>query len=283
MAAEPQGVERVLHEGLPCWRLSLASGDQVLLAAHGGHALSWRAQGIERLYLSPHAQLDGQAPIRGGVPVCFPQFNQRGDLPKHGFARQQPWQLQGQTVQADCVALRLQLTDSEATRAIWHERFELLLAVTLTPGQLDLRLNVRNLSERPLQFTGALHSYLRVDDLGHVALEGLGDQPEWDAVHDRHGVGAPVLCFTAEFDRVYRAPAQAMTLETGQGRLRIAQDGGWCDTVVWNPGASKCAQLPDMPADGFRHMLCVEAARVFDPAQVDAGAHWQGGQTLTLC
>jgi len=237
---------------------------------------------VERLYLSPGAQLDGVGPIRGGVPVCFPQFNQRGNLPKHGFARVLPWQLKSWSAHADCAELSLALTESAATQALWPCHFELVLALTLTPGRLHMRLTLHNRGDQVLTFTGALHSYLRLHALEDCRLSGLGAQSEWDAVRDTHGLGAQALRFDGEFDRVYRASLLPLELDSGQSRLSLTQGGGWSDTVVWNPGAQKCAQLADMPPDGYRHMLCVEAARVFEPAQVEAGASWQGWQALAL-
>ena len=91
LAAPAATVETV--QGQPCIRLSLANGDSALVALQGAQVLSWMASGRERLYLSPRAAFDGQTAIRGGIPVCWPQFNQRGPLPKHGFVRNLPWQV----------------------------------------------------------------------------------------------------------------------------------------------------------------------------------------------
>ncbi|MFX6031775.1 hypothetical protein ABTE99_19565, partial [Acinetobacter baumannii] len=72
----------------------LPSGDVAIVALQGAQVLSWvMADGVERLYLSPRSVFDGHTAIRGGVPVCFPQFNQRGPLAKHGFARNLPWRV----------------------------------------------------------------------------------------------------------------------------------------------------------------------------------------------
>ncbi|MBV5344762.1 MAG: D-hexose-6-phosphate mutarotase, partial [Rhodoferax sp.] len=76
-----------IFQGQACWRWQLPQGDSVLVSAQGAQVLSWQSAGRERLYLSPQSVFDGHTPIRGGVPICFPQFNQRGALPKHGFAR----------------------------------------------------------------------------------------------------------------------------------------------------------------------------------------------------
>jgi glucose-6-phosphate 1-epimerase len=37
-----------------------------------------------------------------------------------------------------------------------------------------------------------------------------------------------------------------------------------------------------MPDDGWRHMLCVEAAQVFEPIQVPPNGHWAGWQQLQV-
>jgi len=278
--ASPATCRATVVRGLPATELQLACGDRVVIAQHGAQVLSWVAAGRERLYLSPRSVMDGQAAIRGGIPVCFPQFNQRGPLPKHGFARQLPWTAHAPKLQADAAHLALSLNDSAATRRWWDQAFEARLLVALSPGALQVELALRNTDTKALAFTGALHSYFAVDDIGQVHLNGLGGRAEWDAVADRHGTGADALRFAGEFDRVYSAAPPGCALHDGPHRLTIEQDMDWAQTVVWNPGEGKCAQLADMPADGWRHMLCVEAAQVYEPITLAPGDFWQGGQRL---
>ena len=268
--------------GLPATELQLACGDRVVVVHHGAQALSWVAAGRERLYLSPQSVMDGRAAIRGGIPVCFPQFNQRGPLPKHGFARHLPWTVNPPRLEADAAHLVMSLADSEQTRRWWDPSFEALLRMALTPGTLQVELAVRNTGIQPLHFTGALHSYLAVDDVTRARLLGLGGQAEWNAVTDRHGTAAPELRFAGEFDRVYSAAPAGYALQDGPYTLAIEQDPGWGQTVVWNPGADKCATLADMPTDGWQHMLCVEAAQVYEPVTIAPGDFWQGAQRLTV-
>ena len=268
--------------GLPATELQLPCGDRVVVARHGAHVLSWVAAGRERLYLSPASAMDGQAAIRGGIPVCFPQFNLRGPLPKHGFARNQPWAPHPPRLQTEAAHLALSLNDSAATRQWWPQAFEARLLIELKPGALQVELAVRNTDSQPLEFTGALHTYLAVSDVAQVRLQGLGGRAEWDAVADRHGTAASELRFAGEFDRVYSAAPQGYALHDGPHALRIEQDMDWTHTVVWNPGANKCATLADMPADGWQHMLCVEAAQVYEPIRIAPGDFWQGAQRLSL-
>jgi glucose-6-phosphate 1-epimerase len=226
--------------------------------------------------------MDGHAAIRGGIPVCFPQFNQRGDLPKHGFARNVSWAPKPAKLEADRAHLALSLGDSAATRQWWDQRFEALLLIELTPGALQVELVVRNTDSKPLLFTGALHSYFALSDVAQARLLGLGGSAEWNAVTDGHGTAAPELRFVGEFDRVYSAAPAGYELLDGPHTLSIEQDMDWTQTVVWNPGAAKCASLSDMPADGWQHMLCVEAAQVYEPICIAAGDFWQGAQRLAV-
>lgn len=270
-------------QGLPCWRLRLPQGDTALVAGHGAHLLSWVSGGRQRLFLSQTSRFNGRDAIRGGVPVCWPQFNARGPLPKHGFARNLPWVADVRPDQAtDCAQVCLRLPSGPATLALWSQAFEARLTVTLTPGHLRVALAVHNTDANPLVFTGALHTYLAVDDVTQAALTGLGGQPEWDALADRHGTAAASLRFPDGFDRVYRAAAQPVTLTDGAHKLAIAQSPDWADTVVWTPGPGLAAQMDDMTPDGHRHMLCIEAAQVFAPITVAPQGHWQGWQQFNV-
>ena len=276
----------LVFAGLPATELQLPGGDRVVVAHHGAHVLSWVAGGRERLYLSPRSLMDGRAAIRGGIPVCFPQFNQRGPLaerlPKHGFARNLPWTAHAPQLHADRAHLALALNDNPSTRPWWDQAFEARLLIELAPGALQVELAVRNTDTKPLAFTGALHSYFAVSDVTQARLLGLAGRAEWDALTDRHGTAAPELRFAGEFDRVYSAAPQGYTLHDGPHALRIEQDPDWAQTVVWNPGADKCAALADMPADGWQHMLCVEAAQVYEPIRIAPGDFWQGAQRLRV-
>jgi glucose-6-phosphate 1-epimerase len=269
--------------GLPCRRLTLSNGDSLTVLRQGAQLVSWVSGGQERLYLSPNNLYDGRTPIRGGVPVCFPQFNQRGPLPKHGFVRTLPWQMDDATACCEPEAqLTLRLSANADTLALWPARFELSLHLHLQAKQIQITLALRNTGDEPLAFTGALHTYLVVSDIAATQLRGLEGQVEWDAVADVHERAADPLRFNGEFDRVYSAAPQALTLQDTLGTLSIEQSHSFANTVVWNPGAEKCAALKDMPADGYQGMLCVEAAQVIQPVVLKAGEAWLGWQRLSV-
>jgi glucose-6-phosphate 1-epimerase len=269
--------------GLPACEMTLPQGDRLLVALHGAHVLSWVSGGQERLYLSPKSVMDGQAAIRGGVPVCFPQFNQRGPmadrLPKHGFARNVAWRADAPELGAEHARLTLRLSDNIQTRAWWPQGFDLALHIDLSPGALQLTLDVHNTDAQALAFSGALHTYLAVPDVALATLQGLGGQPEWDSLTNTHAPAADTIRFAAEFDRVYEAAPMPMTLNQ---TLQISQSPSWTNTVVWNPAEALCARLADMPEDGWQQMLCVEAAQVYEPITLPAGGRWAGWQRLQV-
>lgn len=268
-------------QGLPALELKLAgAADRALIALQGAQVLSWVCDGQERLFLSPKAAHDGHTPIRGGIPVCFPQFNQRGPLAKHGFARTMAWSASAAgPLEQVGAQLALSLQDSEATRAVWPHAFEALLTVELRPGALTVRLAVHNRGAQDLPFTAALHSYLRVLEVEQAELHGLDGLCYWDAVADTYPTQAGAVRFGMETDRVYRRANEPLRL---QGALQIAQDPAWTETVVWNPGPALGARLGDMAADSWRHMLCVEAAAIDAPVRVAPGQRWQAAQHLRV-
>ena len=266
--------------GQPCLRLQLPCGDSALIALHGAQVLSWVAGGRERLYLSPQAVFDGQAAIRGGIPLCFPQFNQRGPLAKHGFARHLPWQAVAGVPPGQAL---LRLTDNAQTRSWWPHGFEAELALTLSPGVLQVALTVHNTGGQPLEFTTALHTYLRVDGIAQVQVNGMDGCARWDAVTDTHSVQQGALRFAGEYDSVFQAAPGPLCLhESGAHTLTLEQSASCASTVVWNPGAALCARLPDMPADGYASMLCIEAAQIDTPVHLAPSAAWTGWQRLSV-
>ena len=270
-------------QGHAGWRWSLPQGDSVFVAQQGAQVLSWQASHRERLYLSPTSVCDGTTAIRGGIPVCFPQFNQRGTLPKHGFARNMAWRLLNDQSQGPEKVF--ELSDNPQTQAVWPFKFKAQLKVSLVARSLKVQLTVENPGHQTLSFTGALHTYFDVSHIDQVSLHGQAHQSEWDAVSDTHQACLDQLTFKTEFDRVYDvAPKKLPTwvLHDGHEQLHIAQSDSWGQSVIWNPGAEKCSQLTDMPALGYQRMLCVEAARVTSSIEVPPSQQWEAWQQLTV-
>lgn len=276
--------------GQPALQLQSGDGSRATILLHGAHLVSWLPAGrSEQLYLSPVARFDGETAVRGGVPVIFPQFDRSGDLPRHGFARNRSWQALSLQSGADDALAVLRLVDDDVSLAIWPHRFVAELSVRISPLRLDIELAVEHReadapgpTPEPLRFTTALHSYLRVDDAGSSRLDGLQRLRYFDKVASTEQIdAAPHLIPDGELDRIYFDVARPLQLRDGDRQIEIASQG-FNDVVVWNPGADLAAKLEDMPDDGWRNMLCVEAASVGKLVEVSPGDCWIGRQTITV-
>ncbi len=277
-------IETIEFKGLEALRLHGPRGSSAVISRLGGQVLSWiTPDGRERLFLSERAVFDGSVPIRGGIPVCFPQFGGVGKLPKHGFVRTSEWSVTTQRCGDEYALATLELGDDEATRALWPHAFRAEIALMLEVDRIDVEFCVENTGPAPLSFTGALHSYLRVVQVEDAALEGLHGHDYLDAANGNRIVRdtGTHLAVDGEVDRVYYDVRRPQLLNAGNLSLAI-QSQGFPDVVVWNPWVDLCAGIKDMPADGWRHMLCVEAAAVRKPVILPPGEEWYGRQTLVV-
>lgn len=270
--------------GLTKVQVQAADGAGAEVYCHGAHLTSWRtADGEEQLFLSSAAQFKPGGAIRGGVPIIFPQFAAVGPLLKHGFARAVEWQYLG-ACDGDPACAMFSLDASPATHEHWPFGFHLEYRVRVGGKRLQLMLRVTNTDTRPFNFTVALHTYLKVDALNALSVRGLHALRYRDSAAG--GVerveSAAAVRIDGEVDRIYLAAGEPVMVDEPVRRMQIDMQG-FRDTVVWNPGAHKAAALSDLEVDGFRRMVCVEAAVIEHPVTLSPGATWQGAQILTRC
>lgn len=274
-------IEELQHHGLPAVRLSTSRGASALVSLVGGQVLSWiPAAGGERLFLSPSAVLDGSMPIRGGVPVCFPQFADQGRLPKHGLLRTRRWEIKQRRCEDNYAMVTLGVTDDDESYAVWPCAFSAELTVLIEDDRLDLEFEAENTGHGSFVFTGALHTYLAVREVEEIALEGLYGTEYADKVSGAVRVRetGEAVHISAETDRIYCDATRPLTLHDGSRELVIRAEG-FPDVVIWNPWVEKCAALSDMGALDFRRMLCVEAATT-RPTELPAGESWWARQSF---
>lgn len=267
------------YRGTPCLRLE-ADGATALVALHGAHVLSWvPADGRERLFLGERAVFDGCTAIRGGIPVIFPQFAERGPLHKHGFARITPWTFHG----IDDDAALFELANDGSRFPGWPHPFRARLRLQLTATRLSVTLEIDNTGDTPFAFTAALHTYLRVADIGNVAIQGLHgcdyeDSANGGTLHRQHdfevGFDGGI-----DIDRIYNDVVAPLALVEGARRLAIEQ-AGFGDTIVWNPGEQLAARIGDLAPGEWTHFACVEAGQVLQPLVLEVGERWSGRQLL---
>lgn len=233
------------------------------ISLFGAHVLSYqRHDEPASIWLSDKAVLDGSKPIRGGIPLCWPWFGPAparvgSGKPSHGFARTSLWTLDGVSDHGDGTLVHLSLRDNEATRQLWPHAFELELDV-LVGKELALVLTTRNTGKAPLIYGGALHTYLQISAPEAVSVSGLGE-PYADKLTGQNGQQQGTLTLNGPLDRVYWQPDAQVSIQDGERQTRVVS-GNHDSVVVWTPWLEGASAMADMSDDGYRTMLCVEAA-----------------------
>lgn len=275
---------RTQQYGIDVTVLRSPDGATAVIADHGAHLLSWiPAGGEEALFLSQNSSYDEGAAIRGGVPIIFPQFSERGTGKRHGFARNVRWRLASTTVQDECAIARYELTGGDTENPTWPHRYALAYVVRISGQRIGLSLEVHNPSEICWEFCAAFHTYLRVDAVSAIGLSGLQHVAYIDQVmNGRQCIQTtPVLAIENELDRIYLDVPGSVRVFDSSRSIDVSQNG-FRDTVVWNPGAEKGNAVADLTSGAYRTFVCVEAATVAQPIVLKAGAHWIGTQTLAM-
>jgi glucose-6-phosphate 1-epimerase len=210
------------------------------------------------LFMSDKAVFAEGEPIRGGLPVCWPWFGGREDLPSHGFARLRFWDFVRGEDSAEGVELVFRLHGNGDLG--WPYPFELNLNVHLGET-LAVALEMKHLGESTVEISAALHTYLRVGAIEQTRVEGLAGSHYLDSLDDhrkRSQVGAVI--FDREVDRVYLADGDVRVVDPVWQRTLDIDKSGSRATVVWNPWIEKSKRLADLPDDAYHDFLCIEAA-----------------------
>lgn len=251
------------------------------IADLGAQVLSWQPRGeAEVLYTGSIGEARPGAPVRGGVPICFPWFGpgrDPGAPHSHGFARSSSWTLIANEIADEAQQVTYRLSHPSASDDYWPHEYWALLTASFGK-ELTVSLAVTNLDDRTISYEAALHTYLAVDDIAAVRLDGLDGVSYVDKT-DGGAVKTQVsdLTFAGEVDRVYATAGPVTVLDGVSGRATVVSTSGASHIVVWNPGRVRAADLVDLVPDGWKRFVCVEAGRVLDGAVV-----LEPGQTHTL-
>jgi len=262
---------------------------EAAVCLYGAHVLRYRPKGKDEVFwMSATSEFKEGKPIRGGIPVCFPWFGPHASdaqKPQHGFARLLMWNVAGASVQADGgVELRLAQRDSPATMALWPHAFGAELIVTVG-ASLDVRLRIMNTGGEAFTYSDALHSYFAVSAVENVTIRGLRGSAYYEGTGtDPKRQEEELLVIGKEENRRYVDTDAACTIhDAGFPRsIRVAKTGSRV-TVVWNPWEETAKKIGDMPDDGYRTMVCVEAVNAYnDVVTVPPGGHFSLGTTIGL-
>uniref|UniRef100_A0A0C9S9E8 glucose-6-phosphate 1-epimerase n=1 Tax=Wollemia nobilis TaxID=56998 RepID=A0A0C9S9E8_9CONI len=278
--------------GLEKYVLKESRGASAQVYLFGGHVTSWKNErGEELLFVSGKAIFKPPKAIRGGIPICFPQFGSCGSLEQHGFARNRFWSVDrnpppfpGNSGNNKAI-VDLILKPTEDDLRIWPHSFEFRLRVSLAAGgDLTLISRIRNTDNKPFTFTFACHTYFSVSDISEVRVEGLETLDYLDNLRERERFTeqGDAITFESEVDKVYLStPTKIAILDHEKKRTFVLRKDGLPDAVVWNPWEKKAKSMADFGDDEYKHMLCVEAAAIEKPITLKPGEEWKGRQELS--
>ncbi len=240
------------------------SAARAVITLQGGQVVFYQRRGeVPLLWLSETAMFEEGKAIRGGIPICWPWFgahSQNSSFPNHGFVRTSLWEhMHTEQINETTTVVHLRLTSSEQTLALWPYPFELELAVTVAET-LEVALTTHNRGMKAFDITQALHTYLTVEDIDNVAVQGLEGKSYFDKVNQsENNLQTVPLRFKGETDRIYHRTDAPVCVQDTSRQICVKTEGG-SDMVVWNPGESLAATMADLSS--HRSMLCLESAYV---------------------
>ncbi|KAI4318340.1 hypothetical protein MLD38_032061 [Melastoma candidum] len=269
--------------------LRSSQGASALISLHGGQVLSWKTdRGEELLFMSSKAIFKPPHPVRGGIPICFPQFGNRGSLEQHGFARNKIWLVddsppsmnQNDSHSPNNACIDLLLRPSEDDLKLWPHSFEFRLRVSMSSdGGLTLTSRIRNINCKPFSFSFAYHTYFLVSDISEVRVEGLETLDYLDNLchKERFTEQGDALTFESEIYRVYLGSTGTVAVfDHERKRTIIIKKAGLPDIVVWNPWEKKSKMMVDLGDEEYRQMICVDGAVIEKPIALKPGEEWTG-------
>ena len=158
--------------GYTIMTITHASSASCTITPFGGHVLAYipPSGGDDLLWLSTTHKTDQTKSIRGGIPVCFPQFGKTHDRvsPQHGWARLNSWSVHASTPSS--ITLTLACGDADKGRGGHWPIAGCPFSVTLwlnvcftEAGSLKYTLGIRNQLQTSVPVQVLLHNYFKFD------------------------------------------------------------------------------------------------------------------------
>jgi len=236
---------------------------QAAISLQGAQLLLWQpaTQKLPVLWLSELSAFKTGVPIRGGVPLCWPWFTDKGGQPHHGIARILPWQVEDIYSRPRSVQLTLSLSDTPESRARWDHHFYLALTFSFTDNLCELTLT----QQGEFSVTPVLHSYFYTKDVNRLAIDGLGAEGV-DTLDNMEKSWSAPFAFDGETAVIFTSPESKSVIYDAAGARHITiTHFNHSDVVAWNPGPEQSRAIIDIADDSWHRFACVETARVSRP------------------
>ncbi len=223
------------------------------------------------LWLSPLADFKKNSPTRGGIPVCFPWFGvnkEDASKPKHGFVRQEAWQLHAIANIGNALQITLRFSYRANTPDLYPYPFDAEIIFTLS-DKLQIDFNFTNLSDKTLTYSYALHSYFVTFNLPSTKVEGLDGVTYIDSADaNKKKVQEGDIFFTQEVDRIFPEAPETQIAHTLN---KLAISSKTCRScIIWNPHQALANTMKDT-LNHYKRFVCIERGCTEDQSvQLDA-------------
>jgi len=231
------------------------------IALQGAHLFSYKRD-FELLWVSEKSKFEDGVAIRGGIPICWPQFGLVKDskLKQHGYARTSMWEFIRDEEKENLTIITLKLKNSK------HRYFDFNCEVMVTfyiGKELNIELQTKNLDAKQMKITQALHTYFDISDISNISISGLQNKPYLDALDAKMKKQNDYITINSEVDRVYQEVDSNIVLQDTHKKTTIKNTNS-SSVIVWNPWIDKCHKMADMQNDAYKRFVCIESANAID-------------------
>ncbi len=246
----------------PCTTLKTSHSCCTILH-YGAHIVSCQLHNTQEIFwLSPHSQYIMGQPIRGGNPLCWPNFGTNPNfphLPKHGIARLMMWE-KTQEHQDSNQAQAVFILSGKAMQAYQiPEEISLQFTVTLTENKLKTDFQVSNQGKTSFEFTESQHAYFSISDINNIYLQGFQGRCYLDRVANMEETNTQEnFHITKPSDLIFLHHQGEISIVDPENNRRICVNKNSRGTVVWNPYQAMPPEVTDMSNEAFHHFICVE-------------------------
>ena len=245
----------LLFQNQPAVALADDQTRVIVSAGHGARILRWEKRGREIITWPDDADWTKILKVRGGNPVLFPFIARHfvdgknelwrdaggtvRPMPQHGFARDAKFAV---VDDPNSDTLRMRLTDSESTRAVYPFAFQFDVVVRLQPGaRLEVRFETTNTGGNPLPYYAGHHFYFalphdeRADWRLELPCEAWGRQSADGAIVREKAAEAELRLDDRNIiDRFQITPTEStITLRHSRNNRRLAFELAHAGSVPW--------------------------------------------------
>lgn len=239
----------------------------------GAQVLTLDSAAFSNLFFLSNQHLQGK-PYRGGVPVLFPQFNNLGQLKKHGYVRDMPWQKLAEHTEQTQITSEFGVSVAHIKE--WDNgqaNAALRLMTSVSEQTLEMRLYVENTGDKSFGFTGGLHPYFSIQNTDKLNIQGL-QNTAWQDFADHDNEPDDIQLLGQHIERLYQT-APNIRFANGQRQFEISCTG-FDQWMIWNPGRQHAANMPDLENHAWQQFICIEPVIVNNPVVLAAGEQFTG-------